>query len=153
LYRKKVDKNMVNALRESATKNLVQNQESFAVVTSGPWESVRAGTSRRGSTWGNYYHKQTRLYFCILQGDARVDIVDVEWAAGKTKRLGPGEGVFVEPGQAHSIRFAQDSTYVLLKSRPDRDVESDTFRFAVGGARPVARNAERRDSGLTYFPL
>jgi len=102
---------------------------------------------------GNHYHKQTRLYFCVIQGEARVDIVDVEWTAGKTKRLGRGEGVLVAPGQAHSIRFLQDTTYILLKSRPDREVESDTFRYTVGGAQTVERNAKRRDSGLTYFPL
>lgn len=123
------------------------------VVSGGPWETVITGTMRRGAVMGNHYHKCTRMFFFVMDGEAWIDVVDVTTGTECTRRVAGGEGMYLEPNQAHAIRFGQESRFLLLKSRQYRENDADTYPFVVENKAARARGAESGDSGLTYFPL
>lgn len=123
------------------------------VANAGPWETVLAGTMRRGAVLGNHYHKQTRMFFFLLQGEARVDVVDVISGRRCSRRVTAGEGMYLECGEAHAIRFSQESNYLLLKSRRFSPADADTIAFVVEDGAVSARDRESGESGLTYFPV
>ena len=123
------------------------------VMAPGPWGSVYTGTAPPGCELGNYYHRKTRTYLFLLQGEARVIVKDVADASRRARRLGAGEGIAIEPGKAHVIRFMQDSTYILLKSSRGAELEADTIEYNVGSMATNARRREPVETGLSYFPL
>ena len=102
---------------------------------------------------GNHYHKLTRMFFFLLQGEARVDVVKVASGVRSSQRLIGGEGIYLERDEAHAIRFSQESTYLLLKSRRFSLTDTDTFPFVVEDSAVSARGRESGESGLTYFPV
>ena len=85
------------------------------VVNAGPWETVITGNMRGGSVIGNHYHKRTRCFVFLSAGAANVEVVEVDSGSRSSSRLGTNEGLYLEPNHAHAIRFAEDSTFILLK--------------------------------------
>jgi quercetin dioxygenase-like cupin family protein len=123
------------------------------VVNAGPWETVITGTMRPGAVLGNHYHKLTRMFFYLVQGEARVDVVDVASGTRWSRRVAAGEGLYLECGEAHAIRFSRESNYLLLKARRFSPTDADTFAFLVEDEAISARARESGESGLTYFPI
>jgi len=101
------------------------------VVNSGPWETVITGSMRAGAVLGNHYHKRTRMFFFLASGAAHVHVVSVTSRSRDCHELTAPEGLYLEPGQAHAIRFTGKSTFILLKSHPYREDDRDTYPFAV----------------------
>jgi dTDP-4-dehydrorhamnose 3,5-epimerase-like enzyme len=101
------------------------------VVNSGPWETVITGSMREGSVLGNHYHRRTRMYFFLVHGAAEVAVVSVASGARDSCALDAQEGIYLEVGQAHAIRFTEESAFLLLKSRAYREDDPDTVPFTV----------------------
>ena len=68
---------------------------------------------------------------CGTPGRAKVEVGDVSRGGRREWHLGTHEGVYLEPDQAHAIRFAEASTFLLLKSTRYREDDPDTFPFPV----------------------
>ena len=86
-----------------------------------------------GAVMGNHYHRKTRVFFHLLSGRAGVRTVDIETGRQDKFLLGENEGVFLEPGESHAIRFLVDSEFLMMKSRPYDPQDPDTFAHAVPG--------------------
>jgi quercetin dioxygenase-like cupin family protein len=104
------------------------------ILRSGPWHTVITGSMRSGAVIGNHYHKRTRLFIFLTQGSARVEEIAVADGTRSTCELPAGEGIFLEPHHAHAIRFLAPSTFIMLKSRPYRDDDQDTYPYPVPSA-------------------
>lgn len=90
-----------------------------------------------GAVLGNHYHKQTRMFFFVTTGLAKIDLVKVDSGERRSHDIESQHGLHLEPGEAHAIRFAKESTFLLLKSQPFDENNPDTFPY------PVEENAAR----------
>jgi dTDP-4-dehydrorhamnose 3,5-epimerase-like enzyme len=104
----------------------------FREVLSGfPAGNVVCGAMAAGAVMGNHYHRRTRVFFHVLTGRAAVSTVDVETGATDRFTLAENEGVFLEPGESHAIRFLVDSQFLMLKSEPYDPADPDTIAHPV----------------------
>ena len=106
----------------------------FREILSGfPAGTVVSGKMGAGAVMGNHYHRRTRIFFHLLSGRAGVRTVDVETGTRDKFLLDENEGVFLEPGESHAIRFLVDSEFLMLKSLPYDSQDPDTFAHPVPG--------------------
>lgn len=104
----------------------------FRELLSGfPAGNVVCGEMSRGAVMGNHYHRRTRVFFYVLSGRAAVATIDVESGAIERFRLEANEGVFLEPGESHAVRFLVDSQFLMLKSEPYDPADPDTIPYPV----------------------
>lgn len=117
-----------------ATPTLIRRDERgtfVEVLAEGTWEAVIHGRMRAGAVMGNHYHRITRIFFYLVSGKARIDLVRVEDGVGERTELVAEEGMYLEPEQAHAIRFLTPSEFILLKSRRYNPDDDDTFPYAI----------------------
>jgi len=118
----------------------------FREILSGfPAGTVACGNMGAGAVMGNHYHRRTRVFFYLLSGRAGVRTVDIETGAPDRFLLAENQGVLLEPGQAHAIRFLVDSEFLLLKSLPYDPHDPDTFAHPVPGEEEFVAPQEGRD--------
>jgi dTDP-4-dehydrorhamnose 3,5-epimerase-like enzyme len=98
-----------------------------------PAGTVVCGQMGAGSVMGNHYHRRTRVFFYLLSGKAGVRTVDIETGASDRFLLAENQGVLLEPGESHAIRFLVDSDFLMLKSLPYDAQDPDTFAHPVPG--------------------
>ena len=96
-----------------------------------PAGTVACGQMVAGAVMGNHYHRKTRVFFYLLAGRAGIRTVDVETGATDAFLLGECQGVYLEPGESHAIRFLVDSEFLMLKSLPYDENDPDTFAYPV----------------------
>jgi dTDP-4-dehydrorhamnose 3,5-epimerase-like enzyme len=118
----------------------------FREIVSGfPAGTVVCGRMGAGAVMGNHYHRRTRVFFYLLAGRAGVRTVDIETGHLDKFLLGENQGVFLEPGESHAIRFLVDSEFLMLKSLPYDPQDPDTFAHPVPGENEyVAPDEEQR---------
>lgn len=101
------------------------------IVSGESFAAVSRGRMRAGAVMGNHFHKRTRIFFFLTSGRARIQTVDVETGAPDAFELSEGQGVYLEPGESHAIRFAEESEFVMLKSIPFDPADPDTYPYPV----------------------
>jgi dTDP-4-dehydrorhamnose 3,5-epimerase-like enzyme len=115
------------------------------ILTGFPAGTVVCGQMGAGAVMGNHYHRRTRVFFYMLKGKAGVRTVSVETGAADQFLLGEKEGVLLEPGESHAVRFLVDSEFLMLKSLPYDPQDPDTFGHVVPGEDDfVAPEEDRR---------
>ena len=106
----------------------------FRELLSGfPAGTVVCGDMSAGAVMGNHYHRRTRVFFHVLSGRADVSTVNVETGATDRFPLAENEGVFLEPGESHAIRFLADSRFLMVKSEAYDPADPDTIPYPVPG--------------------
>jgi len=101
------------------------------VVTEGTWETVIHGKMHAGAVLGHHYHLITRIYFYLTAGQAEITIVDIKDASRRFVTLTDGEGTYLEPGEAHAVRFVKPSEFIMTKSIRHDPVEPDTYPYEI----------------------
>lgn len=101
------------------------------VLTGFPAGTVVCGNMKAGAVMGNHYHRRTRVFFYLLAGRANVRTVEVRTGRKDEFALGENQGVFLEPGESHAIRFLTDSEFLMLKSLPYDAADPDTIAYPV----------------------
>lgn len=105
--------------------------EFVEVINQGPWNSIITGVMNAGAEMGHHYHKRTRMHFFLVDGLAEITVVHVPSGDCRFGVLRESEGVFLEPNDAHVIRFAELSRFILLKSRAFTEADPDTFSYRI----------------------
>jgi len=101
------------------------------VIAEGTWEAVIHGQMKAGAVMGNHYHEYTTVYFYLITGRAGIDVVNVGDGARRRIDLASGQGIFLQPNEAHAIRFQEASTFILTKSHRHDEANPDTHEFFV----------------------
>jgi quercetin dioxygenase-like cupin family protein len=101
------------------------------VLTGFPAGTVVCGQMGAGAVMGNHYHRRTRVFFYLLAGRAGVRTLNVETGAADQFLLAENQGVMLEPGESHAIRFLVDSEFLMLKSLPYDPTDPDTIAYPV----------------------
>lgn len=95
------------------------------------WEQVSYGKMKQGSVMGNHYHKNTSVFFFVIEGSVKIDIIGVDDDSKETIVLKPNEGTILVPNFSHAIRFTQESTFVMGKSKKYDKDNPDTYPLEV----------------------
>jgi quercetin dioxygenase-like cupin family protein len=104
----------------------------FREVLSGfPAGTVVCGRMNAGAVMGNHYHRRTHVFFHLLAGRAGVRTVNVGTGAKDRFPLAENQGVLLEPGESHAIRFDVESEFLMIKSLPYDPADPDTIEFEV----------------------
>jgi dTDP-4-dehydrorhamnose 3,5-epimerase-like enzyme len=104
----------------------------FSEIVNGfSFAAASRGRMRAGAIMGNHFHKKTRIFFFLVAGKAAVKTVEVATGATDAFQLSEGEGVYLEPGESHSIRYEAESEFVMLKSLPYDPKEPDTYEYPI----------------------
>jgi len=101
------------------------------VVAEGTWEAVLHGKMHAGAVMGHHYHLATRIYFYLTAGVANVHIVRISDTQRHTVTLTDGQGVYLEPGEAHAICFTSPSEFIMTKSKRHDPLAPDTVPYTV----------------------
>jgi hypothetical protein len=101
------------------------------VLNEGHWEGLLRGRMHSGAVLGNHYHKQTVIFFFISRGSAEIKTINVESGDRDHFQLQTGHGVMLAVNESHSIRFLEESEFIMLKSRHYDAADPDTFHFPV----------------------
>lgn len=91
-------------------------------------ENASYGYMRKGAIMGNHYHKKTKVFFFLTSGSAEVKNLYVQTKKRESFKLKKNEGTVFEPFVTHTITFQEDSTFILLKTKPYDKKNSDTFK-------------------------
>ena len=94
--------------------------------------TVLCGRMNAGAVMGNHYHRKTRVFFYLLRGEARIETLHVETGARDAFTLSENQGVFLEPGESHAIRYAAESEFFMLKSLAYDPADPDTYAHPMG---------------------
>jgi dTDP-4-dehydrorhamnose 3,5-epimerase-like enzyme len=104
----------------------------FSEIVNGfSFAAASRGRMRAGAIMGNHFHKKTRIFFFLVAGKAAVKTVDVATGATDAFQLSEGEGVYLEPGESHSIRYQSESEFLMFKSIAYESKDPDTYSFPV----------------------
>jgi dTDP-4-dehydrorhamnose 3,5-epimerase-like enzyme len=95
------------------------------------WGCLIHGRMRAGAVMGNHYHARTRVFFYLTDGSAEVVSLTRATGARSTWVIGSEEGLVLEAGVAHAIRFLEDASFILLKSERYDPADPDTFEQHV----------------------
>jgi dTDP-4-dehydrorhamnose 3,5-epimerase-like enzyme len=94
-------------------------------------EQIAYGSMIKGAEMGHHYHKLTDLIFFITDGSAKIDFLNVTTEATSTLTVSKNEGVIIQKGYTHVVRFLEDSTFVSGKSRKYDPSDPDTYPLVV----------------------
>lgn len=89
------------------------------------------GRMRAGAVLGNHFHKQTRVFFFLASGSARVSTIHVETGEKDSFPLDAGQACYFEVNESHSVHFTEDGDFVMLKSRAYDPSNPDTYPHPV----------------------
>ena len=105
--------------------------ELTEIVSTFPAKALLAGRMNAGAVMGNHYHKRTRVFFFLQSGAAAVRTIHAKTGARDAFVLSAGQGVVLEPGESHAIRFTAGSDWLMLKSEPYDPADPDTYEYVV----------------------
>lgn len=92
------------------------------------FREVNLVRSQAGTVRGGHYHKATVEAFCILSGSIEVVLADLEGRPLTTFRPVAGDVFIVEPGEVHTFRVLEDSTWINLLDQPMDEANPDIHR-------------------------
>jgi len=114
------------------TFNRVDERGTFIeALNSGRWECLIYGRMKKHFTMGNHYHKKTEVFFFVTEGKAKIATVHVESGKRDQFTLAENCGVILKTWESHSIRFLEDSGFIMLKSLRFNADDPDTFPLTV----------------------
>jgi hypothetical protein len=101
------------------------------VLNGSRWECLLSGQMLRGAVMGHHYHEATEVFFFLTAGRADVGLWDPFDKQGGRTTLRAEQGIRFRPGISHAVRFVEDSTFLMLKSRRYDPANPDTFACRV----------------------
>jgi dTDP-4-dehydrorhamnose 3,5-epimerase-like enzyme len=84
--------------------------------------------SQAGTVRGGHYHRSTQEVFCILSGRIEVSLTDLQGRPTGSFTVAAGQVFLVEPGEVHTFRILEDSTWINLLDQPMDPAAPDIHR-------------------------
>lgn len=101
------------------------------VINSRAWRSIICGEMKSGAIMGNHYHKKTTVFFYLISGSAKINIVNIMTKKTEGVQIAQNEGIILSPNHSHAIIFKTDSSFILGKSQKYQRENPDTYPFIV----------------------
>ncbi len=97
------------------------------IINSQRWENISYGALRKGSVIGNHYHKETIVFFFLLDGDCVVEIKNVKTGRHLRETIQKNQGIILTPYLFHQIIFLKSGNYILAKSKKFDFTNTDIY--------------------------
>lgn len=101
------------------------------VLNDGQWEALITGRMNPEAVMGNHYHKETVIFFYLTSGSVRIKTVNVVTGETDAFSLHGGQGVMLRTDESHSIRFLEETAFIMLKSLRYDPADPDTYEYPV----------------------
>lgn len=82
---------------------------------------------KKGSAWGNHYHKKTREYFYLIKGQIKVNFQDIKTKKKISKIIKSGHDFTVMTYILHTIEVQKSSLCLVLYSQKFQNNHPDHF--------------------------
>jgi mannose-6-phosphate isomerase-like protein (cupin superfamily) len=93
--------------------------------------NLLSGEMEEGAVLGNHYHRETRVFFYLTRGSAKVSVVNVVTGETEAFDLAANQGCFFEVNESHAVRFMEPGEFVMLKSLAYDPTNPDTYPHPV----------------------
>ena len=114
------------------TAERVDDRGTFTeALNTGRWASVLYGKMRAGAVMGNHYHELTKVFLFLTGGRARVVWVHPRNGTRGVLVVPARHGIPLPVPLAHAICYEEDSSFIMLKSRPYSPEDTDTYEYQV----------------------
>lgn len=87
--------------------------------------------TKAGFVRGNHYHKRTKEFFFVLEGEIKFVTVDEDTKERHETVCPPGDRIEIPPTVRHALKSITDSTIIEYKNEAYNDENPDTFPFEV----------------------
>lgn len=88
---------------------------------------------KKGSVWGNHYHKRTREYFYVLEGELAVSFFALKDKRETKKIFKTGDVFTIKPHTLHTICVLKASQCLVLYSQQFSQEQPDISYLNFGG--------------------
>lgn len=95
------------------------------------WLSINGGRMGQDAVLGNHYHKDNTIHFVTLDAIVRVETQHIDTKEYRYDTLQPGEGVIIEPKEAHRFTFITPGNFILMKSLIYFEYDKDMHPFTI----------------------
>ena len=111
------------------TERIDERGTLIEALNTGRWASLLCGHMKANAIMGNHYHMQTEVFLFLTSGRARVVWASPENGKRGSISLPARRGIHLQPKLAHAICYEEDSSFIILKSRPYSDDDPDTYPY------------------------
>jgi len=95
------------------------------VVSFGKWKQLNLFSRKQSSLGGGHYHKKTREFFYLIDGQASVKIASIRDGIISSHVFKSGDCFEMQPFEQHYFKFLSDTCFIALystifnKDKPD----------------------------------
>lgn len=101
------------------------------LVNGQQWLSINSGHMNQDAVLGNHYHIDNTIHFVSLDAIVRVEKQHIDTKEYEYDTLRPGEGVIIEPKEAHRFTFVTPGHFILMKSLTYLEQDKDMYPFTI----------------------
>ena len=103
-------------------------------LNSGEWASLAYGSMQAGHVMGHHYHRETRSFFFLTRGQAEITLENINSKRQQQVTLHAKEGIVLQTNHAHLIQFTTETDFLLMKSKPYSDENTDTYAYHINSS-------------------
>ena len=105
------------------------NRGKLIEIFKGKFAQANLLIMKKGTIWGNHYHRKTTEYFYLLDGELNVSLRQLKAKKLKTCFYKKGEFFIVKPDTIHRIEVQKASRCLVLYSRQFSQRDADIFHL------------------------
>jgi UDP-2-acetamido-2,6-beta-L-arabino-hexul-4-ose reductase len=110
--------------------------EIFREDVVGKFKQIYAFTIKPGETRGKHYHKKKREWFCVLEGEAEVNTIDVRYSTSIARKQYVLNDLWlkvleVEPYIHHTIKNNTFHDIMVISASSELYDQNDTDTFTL----------------------
>lgn len=87
---------------------------------------------KKGSIWGNHYHKKTTEYFYVFRGKLSVSFLSLKDKKRSRQIFKTGSSFTIKPYNLHTVRVIKPSQCLILYSRQFNQKDPDLYQLPSG---------------------
>ena len=101
------------------------SRRTISQMLTEPIAQVNTYFIKKGSTLGNHYHKVTKEYFFVIEGELYMDIQPLGEKETKGSVLSTGDFFLVEPLEVHKVEAITDVRLMTLLTKAFTEEDPD----------------------------
>ena len=106
---------------ESHFRHKDERGSIYGIINKGNWEEINFIKSKKGSSRGGHFHKNTKELFYILKGKIQIRIQEVKnnKLVGKQNiiEVNPYDIFLIEPNYTHTFKIIEDAEWINILSK------------------------------------
>lgn len=93
------------------------------------WRQLNFYERKKGAVSGSHYHKMMEEFFYVIEGEMKVEVVNVKTNKKEEFKVKAGEAFKIFPYESHKIVFIKDTKFVTLLSQNFDSSSPDVYEY------------------------